>query len=263
MSPQFRKACAWFKQPYNAFKTDVFALGAILYAMIAFNSPESLISLEGLDRLAREEVDKLSCSQQLKGLICAMMAENEEVRPAMHMIQTSVSANALRLNLVVPTSPLLLCAFTSDQIDTSPLSADRKILTSNFGLNQGICPLLILGSQGQRLTEGLIRQRSEGAEEVSVDIYEAGVYVWPTPLLFGPVVGLLLVLKEEGANEEVNRKVRTCGHFISVLSLRKPRKVCQKSRKLLAGLHTNTEYTACGNIQVTDTLSKPRANELV
>jgi len=93
--------------------------------------------------------------------------------------------------------------------------------------------------------EGLIRQNWEEAEEVSVQIAEAGVYVWPRPLLFGPVV-VLLILKEGEA--EANEKGRALIALSSVICLCEDQS--RTAKKVMNILHLYARLRNIMNIEI-------------
>jgi len=84
MSPQLRKACIR-KTPYNAFKADVFALGASLLHLATLTSPRPLVTLKQtyMQEKVNSQVQALSCSEELKDLIKRMLAYEEGDRPTM------------------------------------------------------------------------------------------------------------------------------------------------------------------------------------
>lgn len=68
MSPQVREAYIYGSQ-YNAFKADVFALGASLLQLMTLNSPETVVTSDSLDEAVSIEVERLPWSAQLKQLV--------------------------------------------------------------------------------------------------------------------------------------------------------------------------------------------------
>ena len=104
MSPQLRKACM-YRSPYNAFKEDVFALGASALHILTLASPEELLSTEQLDAAVSQQVDTLPCSDQLRTLLRRMLAAEEVSRPDMNEVRTIISS--LKAPLVLR-SPVLI-----------------------------------------------------------------------------------------------------------------------------------------------------------
>ena len=134
MSPQLRKACL-HKTSYNAFKTDVFALGASLLHMATLTSPFDLVTAELMQEAVDRVVETLSCSKLLKDLIRGMLACEEELRPTMQQV-----CEALAQPLILPkgiSSPttvagvfekkVFLYEIQSQQLFTHTLSADFGI----------------------------------------------------------------------------------------------------------------------------------------
>ena len=91
MSPQLLVACVQGSE-YNAFKTDVFALGATLLHVATGKSPEPLLqSVDGV----RDSLQGIS--SEMRDLICRMMAREENQRPTMQevcMILNQSTANS-------------------------------------------------------------------------------------------------------------------------------------------------------------------------
>ena len=82
MSPQLREAYVR-GSPYNAFKADVFALGASLLHMATLTSPYALVTAESMQEAVGMQVEALACSALLKHLIRSMLAHEEDARPTM------------------------------------------------------------------------------------------------------------------------------------------------------------------------------------
>jgi len=93
MSPQLREACMRGSL-YNAFKTDVFALGASLLHMATLASPETLVSAERMQEVVGKQVEALSCSTGLKGLIVGMLAYEEGDRLTMQQVCATLATMA-------------------------------------------------------------------------------------------------------------------------------------------------------------------------
>lgn len=93
MSPQLRSACM-NRTLYNAFKADVFALGASLLHLATLASPESLLMTERLDEAVGREVGKLTCSALLQTLLRKMLAADEKNRPNMQEICCLLSSSS-------------------------------------------------------------------------------------------------------------------------------------------------------------------------
>ena len=170
------------------FQNRCICFGAIIYAMTALTPPNDLITIKGFDRLVGEQWTNSIVPHTIKASYVRWWQRGR--RPAPLCRGCFAVSQTLSLYPTLPLTPLPLCVFTPGQIDTDSVSASQKVLNFNFGLNQVICPLLILGSQGQRFIEGLLRQNWEEAEDQLRQ-----VYVWPRPLMLGPVVVLLWILK--------------------------------------------------------------------
>ena len=83
---------------YNAFKADVFALGASLLHMATLTSPEALVTAEQMQVAVGRQVEALPCSAVLKGLIIGMMAYEEGARLTMKQVcDTLVQSNCPQL----------------------------------------------------------------------------------------------------------------------------------------------------------------------
>lgn len=82
MSPQLRESWIAATQ-YNAFKADVFALGASLLHIVTLKLPDLLLTVERLDEVVSTEVERLPYSRQLKQLMKRMLAYDENQRADM------------------------------------------------------------------------------------------------------------------------------------------------------------------------------------
>ena len=86
MSPQLLEACVR-RTPYNAFKTDVYALGASLLHVVTGSSPEPLLQAPAQVTRALQRL-----SPQLRDLLSRMLAVEEEQRPTMQEVCALLSA---------------------------------------------------------------------------------------------------------------------------------------------------------------------------
>ena len=89
MSPQLREACMRGSL-YNAFKADVFALGASLLHMATLTSPYALVTAERMQEAVGRTVEALPCSAGFKRLIGSMLAYEERDRPSMQQVCVSL-----------------------------------------------------------------------------------------------------------------------------------------------------------------------------
>ena len=121
MSPQLQMACVRGSE-YDAFKADVFALGASVLHMATLTSPETL---EAVGR-----VETLSCSAQLKHLISGMLAYEEGARPTMQQICAAlVQPEEAKL----PTSMAVVWLDQAYLYDTQARLVSKHTLTVNLG----------------------------------------------------------------------------------------------------------------------------------
>jgi len=106
MSPQLRQACLRGGQ-YDAFKADVFALGASILHMTTLTSPEPVLAEERLDAAVGRELERLACSKSLKDLLRSMLVFDESRRPTMqeicfHLSQKVIEVPKMRIPVKVP-----------------------------------------------------------------------------------------------------------------------------------------------------------------
>lgn len=94
---------------YNAFKADVYALGASLLHMATLKSPKAVLTSERLDEAVGKQVEALSCSAQLKYLLRSMLAAQEYARPTMQdlcsALQPLHSTLSMKSSLVAQIPP--------------------------------------------------------------------------------------------------------------------------------------------------------------
>ena len=90
MSPQLYEACRK-RTPYNAFKTDIFALGATLLHMMTRESPKGTVFARNLKEAVQCAVRGMHIEFQV--LVCSMMEEFEENRPTAMEIYTKLAKN--------------------------------------------------------------------------------------------------------------------------------------------------------------------------
>jgi len=105
MSPQLKRACMEGSQ-YNAFKADVFGLGATLLELATLRPPAELGTQEGLDDAVRRTVVQLPYSQQFQRLLQSMLASTEASRPSMQEVHSAAEALFLSPPLL-PVQPLV------------------------------------------------------------------------------------------------------------------------------------------------------------
>lgn len=96
MSPQMREACIKGSK-YNAFKADVFALGASIFHMATLTSPDTLLNSEPLDEAVGREIEALPCSAQFKQLLCGMLSSQEDSRLKMSDICSALAEESKSL----------------------------------------------------------------------------------------------------------------------------------------------------------------------
>jgi len=85
MSPQQRRNFSNFT-PYDAFKADVFALGATLLEMASLSPPDILSETQNLDEVVGREVTTLPYSEKLQRVLVYTLAFKEEDRPTMQQL---------------------------------------------------------------------------------------------------------------------------------------------------------------------------------
>ena len=85
MSPQLREACMR-RSPYDAYKADVFALGASLLHMATLTSPKDSVTTKRIQEAVGRDVEALPYSAELKKLIIRMLAYEEGDRPTMKQV---------------------------------------------------------------------------------------------------------------------------------------------------------------------------------
>lgn len=89
-SPQLRNA--WVSgTSYNAFKADVFALGASLLHIATLTSPESVVMADDLEAAVRKQVDALPYSTLLQSLLKRMLTFEEGLRPTIQQVRAELS----------------------------------------------------------------------------------------------------------------------------------------------------------------------------
>jgi serine/threonine protein kinase len=82
MSPQLRAACL-HGTPYNAYKADVFALGATFLHMATLQPTITLLTSQRFKEEVDSKIEMLICSEELKWLLKRMLAYEERERLTM------------------------------------------------------------------------------------------------------------------------------------------------------------------------------------
>lgn len=136
MSPQLREACIRGTE-YNAFKADVFALGASFLHMATLASTEAILSSQLLDDAVARQAAALPYSEQLRTLLRAMLTYEERQRPTMQQIYSALSeqppASSPRLPLPIDTPTDQFAVVFRNQVELYGLQSQQSTLEIDLG----------------------------------------------------------------------------------------------------------------------------------
>lgn len=209
MSPQLRGAFV-ADSKYNAFKADVFALGASLLYMAALNQLESSLGSEQLEQVVSLEVAKLPYSTQLKTLLLQLLAHDEDQRPTMKEVCSAVESLEGTLpsadsKLISSREQGMFSAVYEDQLELFNLKTQQLtqyVLPVNLGsggsyaqldgssllcvggnpASADVCRLDLISLQFTSLPPLTVRRAWAGVIQAADSIYVFGGWDYPSSL---------------------------------------------------------------------------------
>lgn len=158
MSPQqelvFRGDLGW----YSPFKADVYALGMTMFAAASLNLPKDLWNSRLVEEI-NSKVKVLPYSQAFKGLLLAMLSQNEEERPTIQYILDTVNrliaqfaeGKLLKEKQRRSSSPFAPTPSPSQQISTSLVTAESVIQSDWTKYLRGFQPFYSNSARGTRV----------------------------------------------------------------------------------------------------------------